>query len=307
MNIQLIGLFFTKLKYLYHQVLKSNRYILTKRLIRYIESDDCDLPATEKDSIKKFLKKSLVSQISYPFIKKYRYRVVSVLWDKTKSLYYVYHNKKRLYFKKGLSKAEVKNMYNGLCIEQDIKSPHSYFAFPVNYQLTDTVVDIGAAEGIWALDIAEKVKEIHLFECEEGWIEALQATFDPWKNKVHIVNKYVTDYTDEKNTTLDDYFAGINSLPTIIKVDIEGAESSCIKGASKMLSQHICHVFLCTYHNFSDFEILSKMMKNQHFEVEPSEGYMISVYSEPDYGCKDITKIFRKGLIYAYKFNNSIK
>ena len=305
MKIKLIGILYTRIKYLCHQIFKSNRYRLTKYLILHIESNDCDLPAEEKIIIKKFLSKTLVSQISYPFIKEYHYRIVNVLWDKTKSLYYVYHNKKKLYFRKGLSKTGIRNLYNELCLEQDVRSPHSYFAFSIRYRPTDIAVDIGAAEGIWALDIVENVREIYLFECEADWIEALQATFEPWKDKVNIVNKYVSDFTDKKNTTLDDYFYSKNLFPDIIKADIEGAEVVCMKGASKLLTHPIRHILLCTYHNYSDFTILSEIMENNHFEVQPSEGHMISIYSEPDYGCKDITKILRKGLIHAYKQKDS--
>jgi len=301
MKIKLIGQIYTIVNYLKHQILKSNRYKLTKRVIRHIESKDCDLPEKEKNTLKKFLSKILVSQISYPFIKEYHYRIVDVFYDKTKSLHYVLHNTKKLYFKRDLSKSRIRDLYNGLCIEQDIRSPHSYFAFPISYQSTDIVADIGAAEGIWALDITESVSEIYLFECEDGWIEALQATFEPWKEKVHIVQKYVADFTDENHTTLDDYFFENNIFPTIIKADIEGAEIACIKGASGTLTQHINHALLCTYHNVDDFTIMSDMLKNLHFAVQPSEGHMISIYSEPDYGCKDITKIFRKGLIHAHK------
>jgi hypothetical protein len=296
-----MGILYARAKYLKQRIFNSNRYKLTKRLIQYIESENCDLPIEERNALKKFLSKDLVSQISHPFVTAYQYRSVNVLWDNIKSLYYVNHNKKKMYFKKGLSKSTIAMMYNNLCIEQDIRSPHCYFAFPICYQPTDVVVDMGAAEGIWALDIVEKVKEIYLFECEDTWIEALQATFEPWKDKVHIVNKYVADSTDEKSTTLDDYFCGKNIFPTILKADVEGAEIACMNGASALLTRHIRHAFLCTYHHFTDFEILSEMMRNHHFEVQVSEGHMISIYSEPDYGCKDITKIFRKGLIHAHK------
>ena len=301
MEIKLIGIIYTRLKYWYHQISKSNRYQLTQRLIRYIKSRDCNLPAEEKSIFQKFLSKNLVSQISYPFIKEYHYRIVDVLWDKTKSLYYVYHNKKKLYFKKGLSKTKIRSAYNELCVEQDRRSPHSYFAFPVGYHPTDIAADIGAAEGIWALDIVESIQEIYLFECENDWIEALQATFEPWKDKIHIVNKYVSDFIDENHTTLDDYFVGKNMFPTIIKADIEGDEIACVKGASELLTQHVRHALFCTYHNIDDFATLSNMMKNLHFAVQPSNGYMISIYAEPNYGCTDISKIFRKGLIHAYK------
>jgi len=301
MKIEWIGVIYTRMKYGCHHLFKSNRYKLTKRLIQYFESKNCDLPAEEKNILKKYLSKTLVSTISYPFIKEYHYRMVNVLWDKTKSLYYVYHNGKKLYFRKGLSKVKVRNMYNGLCIEQDLRSPHSYFAFPVCYQPSDIAADIGAAEGIWALDIVEKVQKIYLFECESDWIEALQATFEPWKEKVYIVRKYVSDFTDENHTVLDDYFSEENSFPTIIKVDIEGDEIACVKGASNVLAQHVHHAFLCTYHNVDDFAILSDKMTGLQFTVQPSEGHIIAIYSEPDYGCKDITKIVRKGLIHAYK------
>lgn len=301
MKIKVIGIVYTQLKYLFHSVSNSNRYKLTKRLIQYIKSEDCDLPAEEKMVLNKFLKKSLVSQISYPFIKDYHYRIVNVLWDKTKSLHFVYRNNKKLYFGRGLSKNKIRNMYNALCIEQDLRSPHAYLAFPVCYQPNDVVADIGSAEGIWALDVVDKVQEIYLFESEDIWIEALQATFEPWKDKVHIVNKYVTDYVDERNTTLDDYFSSEHIFPTIIKADVEGAEVPCVKGASKLLNQHIRHALICTYHNFDDFTILAEIMKNHNFEIRSSEGYMVSIYSEPDYGCKDISKILRKGLIHAYK------
>jgi hypothetical protein len=200
-----------------------------------------------------------------------------------------------------MSKMKIRELYNMLCIEQDIRSPHSYAAFPINYQLTDVSVDLGAAEGIWALDIADKVNVIYLFECEESWIEALQATFEPWKDKVYIVNKYVADFTNETHTALDDYFCPQGVFPTIIKADIEGAEVASMKGASQLLTHHVRHTILCTYHHADDFSKLTDMMKNHHFEVQSSKGRLIDIYSGLDFECKDLSKIFRKGLIHAYK------
>jgi hypothetical protein len=251
--------------------------------------------------MKKCFERTLIYPIGYPFIREYLHRKVNIFWDDTKSLNYVFHDNKRMFFKKGLTNIEIRDIYNSLCIEQDIRSPHSYFSFPVYYQATDIAVDVGAAEGIWALGIVEKVKEVYLFECEESWIEALHATFEPWKNKVYIVNKYVTDFIDVKNTTLDAYFNSKNAFPTIIKADLEGAEIACVKGAETLLSRHVQHALLCTYHNFGDYEVLSEMMKKYHFEIQPSVGYMVYFWEELNYSCKDITKIFRKGLIHASK------
>ena len=297
-NIQ--GRLYARLKYIWHRFKKTGRYKLTKRLLQHIETEDCKLSTEEKTVLKKLLSSRLVSHISYPFVKEYEYRPVKVLWDETKSLYYVYHHAKRLYFKKGLPKPFIRYIYNDLCLEQDIRSPHSYFVFPIQYHDTDIAVDIGAAEGIWALDIVEKVRELYLFEYDEDWIKALQATFEPWKDKVHIVNKYVSDVSDSKNTTLDDYFYARNIFPTIIKADVEGAEIALVKGASGLLSNHIAHAIICTYHNPDDFAMVLEMVKEYYTEVDVSNGYLIDIYSVPHFACHDFTNIFRKGVIHAH-------
>ena len=293
------GNLYSRLKYIKQWIFRSNRYKLTKQIVEYLRSEDCDLPAKDRLLMLKYLSTALIDPIAYPFIRDYLYKRITVFWDKTRSLYYVLHHKKKLYFKKGLSKSEIRDLYNALCIEQDIRSPHSYWAFPVGYQPSDIAADIGAAEGIWALEMVEKVKEIHLFECDEAWVEALQATFEPWKNKVQIVNKYVSDFTDEKNTALDDYFYGMNLFPHIIKMDIEGFEREGIKGASRLLTQHIRHALICTYHRYEDPTQLSEMMREYSFEIQATKGYIAFWWDEPDYHCKDVKQLFRKGLIYA--------
>ena len=301
MITSIVGKLFTTLKYFTNQCFRTNRYKLTKSAIQYILSEDCCFSPEEKKNLKKSLSKILISAINYTFVKEYHYRRVSVFYDKTKSLYFVFHKKKKLFFKKGLSKKEVINMYNALCAEQDARSPHFYMSDSISYYSTDIAVDIGAAEGIWALEIVEKVNNIYIFECESGWIEALQATFEPWKEKVCVINKYVTDFSDETHTALDDYFLNKNIYPNIIKADIEGAETNCLKGASKLLNLSIYHALICTYHNYDDFEILSDMMKKNNFEVEPSRGYMAAIYTVKNFDCDDVSKLFRKGLIHAFK------
>ena len=293
------GNLYSCLKYFKQKIFNSNRYRLTKKIVDYLKSENCIIPVEDKLPMLKFFSKSLVYPIGYPFIREYLYKIKSVFFDKKRSLYYVRHNNKKLYFKKGLSKNEVRDMYNALCIEQDTRSPHSYFAFPDVYQPTDVAVDVGAAEGIWALDVVERVKRIYLFECDENWIKALQATFEPWKDKVNIVNRYVSNITDNKHTTLDDFFYGENIYPDIIKIDVEGSETECINGASTLLSHHIRCAIICTYHRYNDYAKLSEIMKKYSFKIHTSKGYMVYYFEEPDYNCNDIEKLFRRGLIYA--------
>ena len=69
-----------------------------------------------------------------------------------------------------------------------------------------SLLDVGSAEGIFTLDVIDLIEHAYLFECDDEWVEALEATFLPWKDKITIVRKYVSDMDDENNTTLDSYF-----------------------------------------------------------------------------------------------------
>lgn len=46
------------------------------------------------------------------------------------------------------------------------------------------IADIGSAEGNFSLSNIENVKKVYLFESDKEWIEALEATFRPWRDKV---------------------------------------------------------------------------------------------------------------------------
>ena len=70
----------------------------------------------------------------------------------------------------------------------------------------ETLLDIGAAEAVFTLDTIDYIDRAYLFECDEAWIEALEATFAPWNDKIMIVRKYVSDVDDDNNITLDTFF-----------------------------------------------------------------------------------------------------
>lgn len=123
--------------------------------------------------------------------------------DSENYLLFVMHHGKKLYFGRDMVDY-VSSIYKGLLIEQDRRSAHRYVD---SYsELADKVLlDIGAAEAIFTLDTIEYVKHAFLFECDEKWLEALTATFAPWKDKVTIVRKYVSDVDDENNVSLDTF------------------------------------------------------------------------------------------------------
>ena len=296
----IIGKTFSFAKLLFHGILRTNRYILTGNMKRYLKNGNNRIPEKDRIGILKFLSCNLISHISYPFIKEYRYRLIKPVFDRTCSMYYVLHDNKKLYFRKSWSKSKIRNMYNTLCTEQDKRSPHSYEYMNRQISTRDIAIDAGAAEGIWSLDIVENVKFIYIFELEEDWIEALNATFSPWKEKVQIINARISDKTGD-GMSLDDYFQRKNISPTIIKADIEGGEQDLLKGSQKLLSNTIRGIVICTYHNSGDYALISSSLKDMGFKITTSNGYMLSIHDKPNFECGDISEIIRKGLIFGTK------
>ena len=157
-------------------------------------------------------------------------------------------------------------------------SPHRYLNDDFTVDENDIVLDIGAAEGYFSLLIVEKVNKIYIFESNPELIEALNTTFEPWKYKVFIVNKYVSNKSDEIFTTIDDFFKD-KEPPTFLKVDIEGAEYDFIQGAKKLLStKNQMKIILAAYHKHNDEIILNEELKKYGFKTNFSKGYMLSIW-----------------------------
>ena len=108
-------------------------------------------------------------------------------------------------------------------MEQDRRSPHHYFN-SVKEVTGKVFVDVGCAEGYSSLEIIEEAKHVYLFEQDEQWLEAIRATFEPWQDKVTIVQKYVSDHNSSREQTLDDFFNNQTNEHLFLKMDIEGAE-----------------------------------------------------------------------------------
>jgi hypothetical protein len=248
----------------------------------------------EEQEVLDYLTNHPFSIFPYAYTENYRPDDVVVYTDKEKGMHYVLQDNKRLYFRKDWDEYNVKAGYSGLLMEQDAASPHQYETADFHVCEGDVVVDAGVAEGNFALSVIEKVKKIYLFEVDKVWITALEATFAPWKEKVVIVNKYVSDNDKENSITLDTFFG--NEKIDFIKADIEGAEPLLVAGATTILSaQTPLKVALCTYHAQNDAETLRQMLSEKGFCTEFSKGYMLFAYDKLQ------VPYLRKGLIRAVK------
>lgn len=250
----------------------------------------------EEKEVLEYLKNNKVTVFPYDFKNKYNKEETIVYLDDSNGLKYVYHEDKKLYFKRSHTVGYIKSLYNGLLLDQDKDSPHRYLTEDFNLNESDVIADIGAAEGNFSLSNVERVKKIYLFEYDEEWIEALRATFKPWQYKVEICNKFVSDTNSDTRISMDN-FIKINNDISFLKVDIEGEELNFLKGAANFLNvKQNLKMAICTYHKQEDEKNITSILKNNNFEVNHSKRFMVFIFD------KNIKPPFlRRGLLRAQK------
>jgi predicted RNA methylase len=159
----------------------------------------------------------------------------------------------------------------------------------------DVVLDVGAAEGIFALGVVERASRVVLIESDPAWIGALERTFAPWREKVTVINKFASDADDERNVRLDS-LTGAAEGPLVLKLDVEGAEERVLRGAAEALARPDTRAVICTYHRHDDHRRLSESMRGRGFEVSDSPGWMLFLLDRnlrPPF--------FRRGVIYCVR------
>jgi hypothetical protein len=216
--------------------------------------------------------------------------------DPHTGLPYVMHQDKKLYFIKKPTNKALKRHYLSLLEEQSRDSPHLYVTNDFDIQEGDVLYDIGSAEGIFALSNIEKVSHVVLFEGNESWINVLQSTFEPWKEKVTIVPKYVSDINNDQYTTIDAFIEehGDRFSPDFIKIDVEGAEMNVLKGMVNCICKKKFKMAVTTYHYQDDYAHISSFLAEHNFTQEPSKGVTLINLDK----CE--APYFRKALIRAY-------
>jgi len=285
-------------------IVKDRLLKLKKKIINYLEKEDLSdvLDDNERLSIVENLKKlSLVFPyyssfvFPYAFVQKYNPKEIDVFFDPESRMRYVLYKGEKLFFPVKWGIKEIKDYVNELLMGQDNLSPHLYHDDGFYVEEGDVIADMGAAEGFWALSYARKAKKIYLFERDKRWIPALQKTFEPWKEKVEIINKFVSDTNSRDTITLDEFVEG--GELNFIKADIEGFEIQMLKGGINTLSkQNNLRLLLCTYHKENDAAELERILRSYNFTTSFTKGFMIMIWD------KELSPPYlRRGLIRAKK------
>lgn len=221
-----------------------------------------------------------------------------------KGMPFVLHGDKKVFFPKKYSCEYAASLYRGFVDEEGIlgtgclrKHPHSYVTDSFKVDEGDIILDVGSAEGLFALDNIEAASKVYVFESMKIWGRPLAATFSPFSHKVSIVNKYVGSVVSRKVTTLDEILKSESEDATyFIKMDIEGAEREVICASVSFLKSHRVKLACAAYHRHDDAEFLKAELEKMGFSVEFSDGYILTPFNGFVY------PYFRRGMIYAKNY-----
>lgn len=248
----------------------ENKYYFFKESImkRYAEETD-----EEKVRVLDYIKKHGLEVFNYDYVKKYQNLDIRVFYDEIKDMYYVCHNKAKMYFSRRYkNEIDVQRYYKSILLEQDEESPHRYLDGDFDVKKGDVVLDIGAAEGNFALEIIERVSKIYLIEADDLWVDALKETFAPYGDKVVIIQAYISSYDEGRFCRLDSL---IKENVNFIKMDIEGNEWDGLLGAKKLISNSSdLKLAICTYHSDFDQVLVEQFMSEMNISHKTTNGYM---------------------------------
>lgn len=272
----------------------ENSLYFTKSHImrRYKGTDDEEIM-----EILHYLENHNLTVFNYPFVENYSHIRADIGFDDQADLFYVWHKGFRMYMSRRFDTEEkVLHYYQSILTEQDESSPHRYLDHNFSVSDGDIVVDVGTAEGNFALEVFDKASKIYLIEAEDDWIEALQYTFADYHDKVVIIQGYASDCTDGNRIALDDV---IKEKVQFIKMDIEGWEAKALVGASRLIEVSArlkCAV--CAYHNNEDEELICEIAKKYGFQIDVTKGYM---YYPIDYEQRYYNPVLRRGIVRLQK------
>lgn len=222
-----------------------------------------------------------------------------VFFDKEKGNFpYVLFQGKRMYYPKDYEFEQNNGKYyltNIVECDQYENSPHLYIYDSHAIKTGDTIVDAGVAEGNFTLSYIDIISKAYLIESDTKWLEALELTFLPYRQKVEIIPKMLSDEDTKDSITLDTILN--NNKVDFIKMDIEGAETKALLGGLNVLRHNDVRLSVCAYHRKRDQQYISFLLESLGYRVSHSKGYMFFLYSDTI----DETLDFRRGVIYASK------
>ncbi|MBX3746215.1 MAG: FkbM family methyltransferase [Verrucomicrobiae bacterium] len=254
---------------------KARLWRLARDVRAYYGGLPPDRVSEEEREVLGYLETRGIDILPYRFQDEYPAEGPEVFEDASVGLHYMMWDGRRLYHRPTRRPERVRRYFRGLQIEQDPRSPHRYLDAEFDVEPGDTVLDVGAAEGNFGLSVVERAGRVVLFEPSPVWAGPLAATFAPWKDKVRIVGRAVSDERSGGTVRLDDA-VGEGERVDFIKIDVEGNEERVLRGAAGLIGrQERMRIAVCTYHRQDDAGRLSGMLEGMGFRVRFTPGYLL--------------------------------
>lgn len=238
---------------------------------------------------------------NFPYPCETQQKEVASGFDGEAKLPYVVHHGKKLFFPADVSENDAVWYYMNYVQKEkllgtdDELAPHQYQSPRIQVAEGDVVFDIGAAEGLFALDQIDKASRVIIVESDSRWLVPLQHTFAPYGDKVTLVQKFISSMDTESTMSLKELLSTTDDSSVFVKMDIEGYELPALSSAMDVLKEKKgIKIAATTYHHQHDAEELKSLFDAMGYSTEFSNGYMLfHLYDTP------APPYFRKGVIRA--------
>lgn len=260
-----------------------------------LQLNDPELVSEELEAVLAYIKNNPIHMYCYPFFDEYLNKKTELWFDDGIGMYYGIYEGKKMYLSKKLNTYQKARMYlNSVIMEQDSRCPHCYWNDKEMCRVSGVGIDVGAAEGIFALKIIDQIDHIYLIEADEDWAEALSYTFYSYKDKVSIVRKYASNEDRGDYAELDTVLSEIKV--NFMKIDIEGMELDALMGAEETIRNNKMELAVCVYHHEDDNERIGKWLRERGYQTSNSPGLVVC---QGDWELEADETDFRKALIFA--------
>lgn len=216
-----------------------------------------------------------VRMYCYSFYDEYMNADTAIYFDEESGLYYGIYSNRRMYLSRKYDTLEkAKEYFQYVCMEQDKRSPHCYLTEHFYISEGDFGIDVGTAEGIFALQVVDIAAHIYLIEADPDWCEALRLTFRSDQDKVTIIQGYASDRDEHMVLSLDRILG--NRKIDFIKMDIEGAELKALCGSEQLIRRCMPKLAVCTYHYAEEEKKIRTWLETiGGYTVRNSVGYVV--------------------------------
>lgn len=183
-----------------------------------------------------------------------------------------------------------------VCETYDVNDWHYYQKKHTLIEDGDILLDIGTAEGLFSLTVADVCSHIYMVEPGGTFNQSLKKTFEAYTHKTTILNVAIGNEDGEiffnedsldgkvtEGTVSNAQKININKIDTLLagkkitylKADIEGFEQEMLRGAAQTIKENKPKIAITTYHTENDPKEIIDIIKSY---VPEYNHYVTGIY-----------------------------